>query len=361
MQKRIIAFHTLNDYSGSPNVLASVIRGLKSRDYIIDLYTSSAEGGFLSGISGVIYHRISYKFTRNSAATLLRFVILQIRYFFISLKYAGNKDVIFYINTILPFGAAIGACLFRKKIIYHVHENPVRKNIGHKIALSVFRKCSHKSIFVSEYLYNSYNIDKNRKFLIHNALNPDFNRIAEKHTPVFRKPYRIMLAGSLKAYKGIDIFISIATKLPEFRFILALNAGNSDIKEYFKRTNLPENLELFSGTNDLHQFYQMTNLVVNLSIPDLFVESFGLTVLEAITYGIPVIVPTVGGISELVEDGINGYKVDSADQESLIKKIRLIFSDEEKYFLLSSNARLKAKKFSYSGMIDKIESTLVKL
>jgi glycosyltransferase involved in cell wall biosynthesis len=360
MPKRIIVFHTLNDFSGGPNVLSSVIRGLISRGFIIDLYTSSSEAGYLSGISGVNYHRVSYCFTRNRIATLIRFIIAQLRYFFISLQYIGNKYIIFYINTIHPFGAALAARLINKKVIYHVHENPVRKNIIHKIAIAVFLKCAQRAIFVSEYLYNSYRIDVNRKILVYNALNPDFTKIAANHRPVLEKPYNILMACSLKFYKGIDVFTELAAKLPEYHFFLVLNADNSEISKYFQRKILPQNLEIFPATNELHPFYKKSNLVVNLSLPDLFIESFGLTVLEGMTYGIPVIVPPEGGITELVEDGINGYKVDPADQVSLIKKINMIFSDEEKYVLLSSNAGLMAKRFSYTGMIDKIELVLRK-
>ena len=361
MPERIIVFHTLNDFSGSPNVLSSVIRGLIARGFIIDLYTSSLEGGNLSDINGVVYHEIFYRFTRNRVATLLRFIFLQFRYFSISLQYIGNKDVVFYINTILPFGAAIGARLIRKKVIYHVHENPVKKTFLHKIAIAVFIRCAHKAIFVSEYLYNSYKVDESRKILACNALNPDFKRIAENHNPVFRIPHTILMASSLKLFKGTDIFIELAVKLPDFRFILILNAGDSEIRQYLKNRIIPQNLELLPGSDNLHLFFKKTQLVVNLSIPALCVESFGLTILEGMTYGIPVIVPPAGGITELVEDGINGYKVDPLNQSSLIEKIKKIFSNEEKYFLLSSNSRQMAKKFSYTGMIDKIESALRKL
>jgi len=358
MLKRVIVFHSLNDFSGSPNVLSSVIRGLISRGFKLDLYTSALSGGYLSGINGVNYHKVSYQFTRNKTVTLLRFIISQIRYFFISLQYIGHKDVIFYINTIMPFGATLAARLIRKRVIYHVHENPVRKNLIHKIALSIMLRCAHKAIFVSEYLFNSYRMEAERKILVYNALIPDFTAISGKHKMVYKNPQIIMMASSLKIFKGINVFLELAAKLPDYHFLLALNAHDSDMNKYFKRKIIPQNMEILSGTNDLHPLYKKANLVVNLSLPNLCIESFGLTILEAMSYGIPVIVPPAGGITELVEDGINGYKVDPVDLESLIKRITWILSDEERYFLLSSNSRLMAKKFSYTNMINKIEQAL---
>lgn len=348
---RVIIFHTLNDYSGSPRVLASVIKGLTSNGLKIDLYTSQLEGGCLSGLRGVTYHKIFYKFAQNRLLTFMGFLLLQIRYFFVSLGYLKEKDVIFYINTIMPFGATLGAKLIKRKIIYHVHENPVRKNFIHRIAQLILIRYADKAIFVSEYLFNSYNIDRDRKKLVYNSLDPDFSALAGSHAPLFRKPFTILMICSLKKYKGIDIFYQLACELQDFRFILVLNAAESEINAYFGKRNIPSNLRLYPETADLHEFYISANLVVNLSIPGLCKESFGMTILEALAYGIPVIVPFAGGLTEMVEDGINGYQADPLDRKQLIGKIYKVFADEKKYYQLSFNARQTAGKYSYQKMI----------
>lgn len=361
MTRRLIVFHTLNDYSGSPKMLATILEGLISNGWSVDLYTSSERGGCLSGMDGVKFHEVFYRFTKNRMITFLRFIILQFRYFFISLKYKRDQEVIFYLNTILPFGAAIGAELIHRKIIYHVHENPVRKNIIHKIALRIMLKYADKAFFVSEYLFNSYFMESGRKLLVTNALPPAFSSIARDCKPEFRQPFNILMISSLKRFKGIDIFYYLSLKLPKYNFFLVLNANNSEIENYFKNREIPGNLSFFTATPDLHPKYRIANLVVNLSLPHLCIESFGLTILEALAYGIPVIVPPYGGITELVEDGINGFKVDPRDYNELEEKISWIFSDSDKYSLFSSNSRLVAEKFSYEGMINRIETVLKEL
>jgi len=361
MSQRIIIFHTLNDFSGSPNVLASVIRGLAGKGYKIDLYTSSSETGHLSGIPGVNYHTVFYRFTNNKFVTLIRFILLQLRYFFISLQYHGNNDVIFYINTILPFGAALGGKLIHKKLIYHVHENPVIKNLIHKIAIEILLKYSDKTLFVSKWLFDSYVMNPERKILVTNALSPEFTKVAKEHQPEFSTPFSILMISSLKKYKGIDMFLDLALKLEQFNFCLVLNAGITEIKNYFKDRKVPKNFRFFPGTDNLHQFYSKAHLLVNLSLPELCIESFGLTILEALAYGIPVIVPPIGGVAELVEDGINGFKANPHNQPDLIDKISGILSDEAKYSLLSLNSRRIAGRYSYKAMIDKIEEVIAQL
>jgi len=359
--RKIVFFHTLNDYSGSPNVLSSVIKGLARKGFSIDLYTSSSEGGHLSGISDINYYRVYYRFSSNRALTLFRFMFLQLRLFFISLKYLKNQDIIFYINTILPFGAALGGKLIHKKILYHIHENPVKKNVIHKLAIRIFLKVSDKALFVSKYLFDSYLFDSEKKILVNNALSPEFSMLAKANQPEFCPPFNILMISSLKKYKGIDIFFDLAKKLVQFNFCLVLNAGITEIEEYFEDRKIPENFSFFPGSNNLHQYYSKAQLVVNLSLPDLFIESFGLTILEAQNYGIPVIVPPYGGVAELVEDGINGYKVDPHNQSELVEKISEIFSDKVKYSVLSLNSRRVADRYSYSDMIDKIEEVIVQL
>lgn len=357
MKKRIVFFHVLNDFSGSPNILSLVLKGFVEKGYVIDLYTSSIEG-FLSGINGINYYRIYYKFLKNKFFAALLYIYSQIRSFFVVLKYVNEKDTLIYLNTILPFGAAIAGRLIGKKIIYHVHENPIKRNIFHRISIFIFMNFASKAVFVSQYLYESFPIDSQKKVLIHNALSPEFVLVAEKHNPKFPPNANILMACSLKTYKGVMVFIKLAEKLSFLNFTLVLNADQKEIKQFFKQMVLPPNIKIFPSTRNMHTFYSTAQIVVNLSIPNAWIETFGLTILEALNYGIPVIVPPVGGISELVEDGINGFKIDSRDHDSIINGINLILSNEKYYFNMSANAKLKASEFSYNNMIEKIEKVL---
>jgi L-malate glycosyltransferase len=358
MKRRIIFFHVLNDYSGSPNVLSTVIRGLLEKGFAVDLYTSSATDGPLGGIEGVNYHPVFYRIFKNKILTSILIIIVQIRYFLSVLQFRKEDDVQIYVNTILPFGATLGAQIVNKKVVYHVHENPIRKNIFHKVGIYILLKYADKAIFVSEDLYNSYKFEKRKKVLIYNSLTPQFINRAKDFQIMYTKPEKILMACSLRIYKGVNIFVELAERLPEFKFLLVLNADESEIEGYFEKRIIPQNLEIFSKQTDMHPFYTKAQLVLNLSLPEMWVETFGLTILEGMTYGIPAIVPPVGGITELVENGINGFKVDPGDLKDLIDKINLIFSNEELYFKLSAGARSKADQFSYAKMIHCVEEVL---
>ena len=97
---------------------------------------------------------------------------------------------------------------------------------------------------------------------------------------------------------------------------------------------------------------------MNLTDPRKAIETFGLTALEAMSAGLPVIVPTLGGIAELVDDGVNGYKIDVHDIDRIVERIDNIFTDKSLYLKLSENALLMSKKYDETSMIDNILETL---
>jgi glycosyltransferase involved in cell wall biosynthesis len=74
--------------------------------------------------------------------------------------------------------------------------------------------------------------------------------------------------------------------------------------------------------------------------------------------GLPVIVPTVGGVAEMVEDGVNGYKIDVQELKKVSEHIQLILSDKTLYHQLSKNALAYAKRIDVEAMTNSILSII---
>ncbi|NBA87085.1 glycosyltransferase [Emticicia sp. CRIBPO] len=358
LKRKVIFFHMLNDHSGSPHVLSLIMKGLIKKGYEIELYSSTSETGFLSNITGVKYNEVVYKFSSNKVLTLILFIYAQLRYFFAVLRHRKDVNSKIYINTILPFGAAFGAAFVKKEVIYHVHEKPVTKNLIQNIAITIFKKYSGKSIFVSKYLFDCFDLPTSKKTLVYNSLSPEFTSMARKNKERGRASYNILMICSLRVYKGVLVFLELAKMLKEYSFTLILNADDEEVDSFFHTLEKPQNLQILSTRTNLHPWYRKADLVVNLSLTNEWVETFGLTALEAMTYGIPVIVPPVGGIAEIVDDGVQGFKVDSRDIDQLIGKINLLFKDSSLYNKMSEEAKIKADSFSYDNMIDQIEKVI---
>lgn len=347
--KYIVCFHLLNDYSGSPKALCQTLNSLLSEGYRIDLITS--KGGVLDSLQGDeklrIYH-CNYRFSRYRIVTAWRYGCAQLYTFLFAFKYLFKKDVTFYINTLLPVGPALAGRLMRKKVIYHYHENSFIKGAVYRGLSWAMQRLASRIICVSS--YQRVFLKRERDIVIMPNLLPEEFREAFEEVESRRLPEvpMILMLSSLKRYKGIFEFIELARNIPHYRFCMVISDTYAHIEAFFSKQQIgiPENLTIFDRQEDIIPFYKEASLVLNLSNKEFVIETFGLTVLEAMTAAIPVIVPTVGGVAEMVEDGINGYKIDVTDLDKIEEQLNHILSDDELYHRLSYNAKLCAKSYS---------------
>ncbi len=101
-----------------------------------------------------------------------------------------------------------------------------------------------------------------------------------------------------------------------------------------------------------------TNLPQDLPHAAVFVyitelEGLGSAVLLAMAYGTPVLASSVGGLPEIVEDGVTGL-LTSNDPEAIANSIRRLLSDSGLASALAAHARARVEKdFSVDRMVDK--------
>lgn len=357
--KHIVCFHLLNDYSGSPKVLGMVLDGLLRRGFRVDLVTSS--GGVLDelrGRRGLTMHGYSYSFSRNAAVTALRYAAVQFYTFLLAFRWLFSKDTVFYINTILPVGPALAGRLAGKRVVYHYHENAFGKGGFYRALARMMEKLANEIICVSAYQASFLRRRKNVT-VIPNSLPQDFvERLRPSPEAAFERKTVLML-GSLKLYKGPLEFMELAGRLTQYSFELIVNCTQTDIDTFLEEYGIVpgKNLTVYSRQNDVAPFYNGASLVLNLSNRG-FVETFGLTALEAMSAGLPVIVPTVGGIAEMVEDGVNGYKIDVQETDRLTEQIRILLTDRKLYLSLAEGALKVSKTFGSREMMDRIMKVL---
>ena len=358
--KHIICFHLYNDYSGSPKVLKIVLEGLLKKGYQIDLITST--GGALDEL--LYYKNLSkysypYRFSNNPIVTMLRYCMVQLYTFILTFRWLFYKDVAFYINTLLPVGPALAGRIMGKRVVYHYHENAFVKGTFYKVLATIMQKLAHEIICVSEY-QASFLQQKKCVITIPNALPQNFvNRLTPNFKTAFERKTILML-GSLELYKSPLEFIELAKRLPQFVFVLVISDTKENIDIFIEKykINVYKNLTIYPRQNDVVPFYNQASLVLNLSDKKQVVETFGLTALEAMSAGLPVIVPTEGGIAEMVVDGENGYKIDVQNLNQIAECIKTILSDETLYMELAQNALAYSKRFSEAKMVNSIEMIL---
>jgi len=216
-----------------------------------------------------------------------------------------------------------------------------------------------KIICVSQYQRDFLSRQKN-VFVIPNALPKCFGNSFDIDVKKSFEQKKVLLFSNLRFFKGMLEFIELARHLPQFNFELVIGEKQHDIQQFFTKNKIdfPQNLTLTARQSDVIPLYQRASLLLNLSNKKFVVETFGLTALEAMTAGLPVVVPTVGGIAEIVENGVNGYKIDVQELGKIEQQIKIILSDFELYKTLSNNALKTSQNFDCDIRIAQITQIL---
>lgn len=353
-KRKIFFIHLLNDFSGSPKVLSQIIDIAHQDGHHLEIFTSDSFG-FLSSKSAK-YNYISYQWSPNKLLTLFRLLKVQLTIIF-KLAFKLNRNDIVYINTLLPFGAALIGKIKGCNIIYHIHETSIKPPLLKRFLKYIAQKTASKAIYVSQYLLKTEPLKDINSLVIYNALDPDFLEKASKNLPLHNDEFNILMLCSLKKYKGVDTFVELSQRLPLLHFTLVVNASKTEVEKYFSEQIIPKNIEIHPVQKNVHDFYKHASLVLNLSDPKLWVETFGLTAIEAFAYHLPVIVPPVGGIAEIVTSE-NGYHIDMNNIEELMLTIDQLASNKQVYSELSKNAALRANEFNPEKFAENIKKIL---
>ena len=130
----------------------------------------------------------------------------------------------------------------------------------------------------------------------------------------------------------------------DYRFVVV---GDGDMKEDFKEKSrdLIANgfLVLEDKTPNIEQYYANSDLLI---LPSLS-ESFGLVIVEAFLYKLPVIAFKIeGGPFKLIKEGENGFLIQPFNVKDFVDKIILLISNKELRVIMGANAIIVAKEFS---------------
>jgi glycosyltransferase involved in cell wall biosynthesis len=103
----------------------------------------------------------------------------------------------------------------------------------------------------------------------------------------------------------------------------------------------------FITGEELDEFYRGGGVLLFLSETE---ENFPMTILEALSFGIPVVAVNRGGVSELVVDGKNGY-LTSSDPEVIVSRVLRILDDRKLRESMRNRAREYANTFNWNRVI----------
>ncbi len=270
-----------------------------------------------------------YSFSGKYGANLMEEVM---RYALVASKIAQEYDFdIIHAHDWLTYLAGIEAKrISGKPLVVHVHATEFDRS-GENVNRTVYdlerkgMEAADAVITVSNLTKNivtlRYGIDKNKVFTVHNAV--DFSgreEIEEEETEIGNeKPGKekvITFLGRITFQKGPEYFIEAANKVlkryPNVRFVMA---GSGDmmtqmVKRVAKlRIGTKFTFTGFLTGDDVNKMYAESDVYVMPSVS----EPFGISPLEAMRTGVPVIISEQSGVAEVLKNAIkvNFWDVDA--------------------------------------------------
>jgi glycosyltransferase involved in cell wall biosynthesis len=197
--------------------------------------------------------------------------------------------------------------------------------------------------------------------VVHNGIDPARFRRAnadELRGALGLEPGQIVagFSGRLEEEKGVRHILEAAAQLlathPGVRFLIA---GSGSLEATLRQSASERGLSnvIFAGHRpDIARLYSLFDLLV---VPSQY-EGFPLAVLEAMAARCPVVAFNVGGIPEVVEDGVQGYLVGSGEVHMLAARIAQLADDHERRIRMGKAAETRVtESFTIERMIRRLE------
>src|SRR5579872_1485913 len=198
-----------------------------------------------------------------------------------------------------------------------------------------------------EVIYNFVNCDLYQRDSQYRVRRAEFAKDNERllvHLSNFRPVKRILDA--------IEIFDRIQKALPA-RLLMIGDGPDRATAEWLVRRKKIEDRVLFMGKQDrVNEKLAMCDLMLMPSEQ----ESFGLAALEAMACEVPTVATAVGGVTEVIQDGVNGILREVGDVEGMASAAIALLSDEKKWKEMSQAARFEAQsRFCSTSVIAQYE------
>jgi glycosyltransferase involved in cell wall biosynthesis len=266
-------------------------------------------------------------------------------------------------------------CKKAKFVVYIIGDYPEwnyrkKKNKLLKICLLVSQKLSQfladESWILSEYLMSKYKT-KNSVLVRSSSIKKEDISLSKT---INLEKISLIFVGRFAKEKNPHIPILVVKTLKEKGYNVILNLiGDGELKanmeELIQKLGLNENIKMFGWIKDRRKLFEIlkeSDILVFTSKPG---EGLGLTILEAMSQGLPVIATKCGGPEEVIEDGINGYLVDYSTDEDIVNqfvdKIEFLIKNPEIYEKISKNNIEKAKKWTMEKFSKIQRERIVKL
>lgn len=278
---------------------------------------------------------------------------------FITILRNVKPDVLYITGQTLSQAVSLIGSMFVKipvKVVgFHSHDlihRPLYRLLIDRFSLY----SAERAICVSESQKRHIVINKKLKpekiKVIHNGV--DQNKF--KPGPGIDNQGKVIIGavGSLREEKGFDILMRAAPEVLKrcslAHFVIVGDGKERTLLERMaKRSGIENNVDFLGERSDVDKIIQSFDIACSSSR----IEAFPVAILEYMACGKCVVAASVGGVPEMVKDGVNGVLVKSESPEDLAEKLVRVINNKKMRILMGLEGRkIIEEHFTLDKMID---------
>ncbi len=273
-----------------------------------------------------------------------------------ALRRMSRADLV-YINTSVVIDYQIAARAFPGKVLLHIHEIPT--GLVRTVLRCLALGSGARLIFNSRATRDSFAPPPGCAYeVIYNGV--DGPPAAEPTTYYGSRPLRVALIGRINRIKGQDVLIAALARMPEAtraRLAVRMVGGafenpalETELREQVWRAGLDDVVSVEPFAADTAPIYRWADIVV---APSKLPESLGRTAIEAMAFGRPPLVSAIGGLTEVVADGVAGWHAPPGEVAALAERLAALVTRPEAWRDFGAAARARYERlFSRQAATD---------
>lgn len=243
-----------------------------------------------------------------------------------------------------------------------------QKRIGRRLIPAWGDRAIAISQPVQDDLIQGFKLPPQKTIVIYNGIDTDsFNEAYQKHDPIkVRRDYGfgmedpvVGIVARLVGDKGHKYLMEAAHQLrrdfPRIRLLIVGDGRErAELDRCVQRLELQDHVVFTSNVKDVTQPLSAMNV---FAFPATWREGFGLSIVEAMACGKPVIVTNIWALNSLIQDRVNGLMVEPRKVEPLAEAIKILLSDENyRRKIAAAGRKMVEESFSVQRMAQEIKS-----
>jgi len=284
------------------------------------------------------------------------------------------------------FGTLFARLAGVRHCIYTKHNLRIRTGLPFKLGRILLNRILAERILsisktVTGHLVNAEYASPGRIRLVYNpieaprSLNPEQITVLKHEWKIPTGRFIIGNTSRFDPVKGFDIFYLtlknlLAMDVPAHAVVMTNEDSRTEHQRFIEADNLGDYVTILPFQKDLSIIY---SILICYLFPSVQTEGFGMALVEAMNYGLPVVSLNIGVISEIIHNWRDGLlpfpakweKTFQGDHEAaaaaLAQALAELYRKPDLYHESSTNAKATAAKYSVTNFVNRVEAVYLEL